>query len=470
MAQGILHICSAEAIRTFLQQFAPLAAEDVSLLEGLEGRVLAQDIPSADTVPFVHRAGTDGYALRSTDTLHASESTPIHLTCIEQCSIAEISRKALEPGQCIRLAVGGVLPPGADAVIRPDEIHSPNNAVEPTHLTPYPPPHGEHAFTPYNILITKPVTATHNIIPRGEDAQFGACLLEEGTLLRPQEIALLASAGVPDDEVDLDRIVHGIMKHTVHVLAHKKPQVAIISTGDEVVSVHGSLEDGKVRDVNSHLLAAMIREAGGMSRFHGIVPDAEEKIAEVIERALLSSADVVCITGGSSESAHELTLKAIQSIPKRHGIELFCRGAHMIPGQSLILAKVGNKSIWGLPGQVSAVQAIMHTLGQPFLLHLQGIKNAFAYENALVWKHCHAILAEPICTKRGYEEHVRVRLELNQDKQLLAFPVYGLSGLLRTMTTSQGLVHMPAQESSIKQSSPLICLEKGAVVRVLLFN
>ncbi len=452
MSNGLLGICSAKALRTYLKRFSPLASEDVSLLEGLEGRVLAQEVHSADTIPTAHRAGVDGFAICTAPTTHAQTDAPALFTCIGDYSIATMHDTTLLEGQCVRLDLGGVLPCGADAVIKAEHVQIiPNTSEDNTHL--------------YTIAVTQTVPHMHNVIQRGEDAQMGMPLFPDGTLLRPQEVALLASTGVPEEEVDLNQLVHGAMRHTIHVLAHKKPQVAIISTGDEVVPVYSTIDEGKVRDVNSHALASLVREVGGLSRFHGIVPDSEEKISEVIERALLSSADVIFITGGNSESAHELTLKAIQTIPKRHGVEIFCSGVGISPGSSLILAKMGNKTIWSLPGQVSAVQTVMHVLGQPFLRHLQGIKDAFNQNNPLLWKQCQATLGATLETSFHGEEYIRVRLEFTDHNTVVAYPITGLPGLLHIMTQAQGLIRMPYTEE--KNTTRL---EEGSEVRVLLFS
>ncbi len=458
MSNGLLGICSAKALRTYLKRFPPLASEDVSLLEGLEGRVLAQEVHSADTIPTAHRAGVDGFAICTASTAHAKPDAPAFFTCIGDYSIATMPDTPLLEGQCVRLDLGGVLPCGADAVIKAKDVQVIPHTAENT-------PMSEGHTSLYTIAVTQAVPYMHNVIQRGEDAQVGMPLFPHGTLLRPQEVALLASTGVPEEEVDLNQLVHGAMRHTIHVLAHKRPQVAIISTGDEVVPVYSTIDEGKVRDVNSHALAALIREVGGLSRFHGIVPDSEEKISEVIERALLSSADVIFITGGNSESAHELTLKAIQAIPQRHGIEIFCSGVSISPGSSLILAKMGNKTIWSLPGQVSAVQTIMHVLGQPFLRHLQGIKDAFNQNNPLLWKQCQATLGTALETTFHGEKYIRVRLEFTEHNTVIAYPITGLPGLLHIMTQAQGLVRM--SYTGEKNSNRL---EEGTEVRVLLFS
>ncbi len=445
MPENALKFCSMDTVREFLMSFDSLGPEDVSLLQGFEGRVLAEEIQAADTVPCVHRADKDGYAVRAADTEGATQDAPITLECFGHCSVSHVPQEKVQPGQCMSIVAGAVLPEGADAIL--EEQYT--QILDAT---------GKEK---QRVSVSSTIEPMHCVIRRGEDAKFGACLVPVGTYIRPLEVALLASSGVQEEEVDLDSLVHGAMKNTVHIMAHKKPQVAIISTGDEVVPVYNDVHAGQVRDVNSHTLASLVREAGGMPRFHGIVPDSEEKITDTLERALLSSANVIIISGGTSASAQNLTLNALLALPKRHEIKVFCIGLAMSPGNPLILVQAGAKTIWAVSGQVTSAQIVMHVLVQPFLRHLQGIPNAFQQENPFSFKQCTATLSCNMPSMVGKEEYVRVRLELKDDHSIIAHPVLGLSGVLHTMTVSHGLVRIDTESNG---------LGKGSTVRVLLFS
>ncbi len=445
MVQDVATLCSVDTVRDFLKEFPKLGAEDVSLLQGLEGRVLAEDIQAADTVPFNHRADAHGYAVRAEDIAKASPENPVILECFGHCSIHHLPQEEVQTGYCMSIVQGAVLPKGADAIVDAEHVH----ILDATGLECQ------------RIEIRHAVPSMHQVVRRGEDAEYGTCLLPAGTYLRPLEVALLASSGVQEEEVDLDCLVHGIMKNTVHVMAHKNPQVAIISTGDEVVPIYNEVQEGQVRDVNSHTLAALVREAGGMPRFHGIVPDSEEKITDALEKALLSSAHMIIISGGSSASAQNLTLNALKALPARHEIKIFCVGVNMSPGNPFFLVQAGNKTIWAVSGKVSSAQIVMHILGQPYLRHLQGFPHAFDQKNPIAFKQCTAQLTCHMPSTVGQEEYLRVRIEMQEDGTLLAHPVLGLSGVLHTMTVSQGIVRIEAQSQGI---------QKGSTVRVLLFS
>ncbi len=435
-------------VQEYLVSFAPLGGEDVSLLEGLEGRTLAQDIDAADTVPLTHCAGLEGYAVRWADVSTASPQNPIFLQCIGTCSAGSIPKSDIQSGQCMYVSIGAILPEGADAIVLPEQAKK--HAVEQGTDT-----------TAFSLEICACITFMQNVIARGEDAILNARLLPSSTFLRPQEVALLASTGIKEENINLDNIVHGAVHHTVHVTAHKRPQVALISVGDELVPVYSSVYAGQVRDINSHALAALVREAGGMPRFHGIVPNEEDKITEALERTLLSSAHVIFIAISNGAPWQECLLKALENLPQRHGLEVFCQGVEILPGAELVLLHAGNKSIWILPSHITTIHVLMHVLGQPFLRHLQGIQQPFKQENPIVWKQCYAQLSEDVYSSIQHVEYARVRLEFIEDGLIVAYPVLSLSGSLHTMMASHGLVYIPKDCAK---------LEKNTTVRVLLFN
>ncbi len=284
--------------------------------------------------------------------------------------------------------------------------------------------------------IRRPVAPGAHVLRRGDDARRGCPALRAGTPLRPQEIGLLAACGAQQATV------------------RARPRVGILSTGDEVIPVSADPRPGQVRDVNSHALAAICREAGAEPRLLGIVPDELETIAAALQKHL-AQVDVLLLSGGSSVGARDFTIAALKRLP---GAEIFCHGVALSPGKPLILARVGGKCVWGLPGQVASAQVVMFVLGAPFLRHLAGCADAFDQSRRPARK---AVLSRNMASRQGREDYLRVRLEAPAaDGGLpLAVPVPGLSGLLRTLLDAQGLVRIDAD---------LEGLEKGSVVDVLL--
>lgn len=436
MSQNFFHVLSVQQVVDKLQAVPPLPIEECELApvpasavppaapffpEGLEGRVLARDVTARDDVPLTSRSGMDGYAVRAADTFGASESNPAYLTCVARWAIDQFPDREIQPGQCAGIVTGGIVPEGADAVIM----------VEHTHLM------GADC-----VEIRKAVPPGEYVMLRGEDARQGETALTAGTTLRAQEVGLLAAVGA------------------TRVAVRRRPVVAILSTGDEVLPVGSLPRPGQVRDVNSHALAALVRQAGGLPLLLGIARDTLDEL-EAGLRAGLAQADVLLLSGGSSVGVRDLTVAALERLGTA---DILCHGVALSPGKPLILASVpraraedGSCMVWGLPGQVASAQVVMMVLGQPFLRHLAG--NATAFDQR-TWVQCRAELARNVASRQGREDYVRVRLELREGRLPLAVPVPGMSGLLRTLIAAQGVMRIPAA---------LEGFEQGREVEVLLF-
>lgn len=430
MPQDFFVVLSVAEVTRRLKTFAPLPAETAALEDprGLEGRVLAADVTARDDVPLTNRSGMDGYAVQAADVFGASEDNPVYLTRVGRIAVDRPADFSLEPGQCAAIVTGGSLPDGADAVVMVE--HTLELAAGQADAGPVA-GQGETL-----VEIRRPVAPGAHVLRRGDDARRSCPALRAGTPLRPQEIGLLAACGAQE------------------VTVRARPRVGILSTGDEVIPVSADPRPGQVRDVNSHALAAICREAGAEPRLLGIVPDDLEAIAAAL-RKHLAQVDVLLLSGGSSVGARDFTIAALERLP---GAEIFCHGVALSPGKPLILARVGDKCVWGLPGQVASAQVVMFVLGAPFLRHLAGRANAFDQRLRPARK---AVLSRNMASKQGREDYLRVRLEAPAtDRDLpLAVPVPGLSGLLRTLLDAQGLVRIDAN---------LEGLEEGSVVDVLL--
>jgi molybdopterin molybdotransferase len=158
------------------------------------------------------------------------------------------------------------------------------------------------------------------------------------------------------------------------VRVRRRPRVAILSTGDELVPVEATPAPGRIRDVNSHTVACLAEDAGGEPLPFGIVGDDPERLVRAL-RGALEQSDVIFLSGGSSKGTRDHTITALERIP---GTEILAHGVRISPGKPTILARVGEKAVVGLPGQVGSAQVVMTVLGQPFLLHLSGDREAFA--------------------------------------------------------------------------------------------
>ncbi len=396
MDHGFFRVITPARFCELLSGFAPIGAETVPLEDCLD-RVPAAGIEAAENIPAVDRSCMDGYAVRAADSFGASESNPAYVELASRAAIDEIVSRPLNSGECMGIATGGTLPPGADAVIM----------VEHTQML------GEST-----VEIRKTVTPGENVMLAGEDVAVGQTALAAGARLRPQDIGLMAALGC------------------VQARVFRKVRCGILSTGDELVPVGAAPKPGQVRDVNSHTLACLARQAGALPVNHGLVPDQADALRQALADSLAEN-DVVLMSGGSSIGTRDLTIEVLESFADG---EILAHGVSISPGKPTILARVGGKPVLGLPGQVTSAQIVMLVFGQPLLRHLGGEAGAFDPGRRIMRM---ARLGANLSSKPGREDYVRVRLE-ERDGGLVAMPRLGKSGLLRTMLDADGLVRLDA--------------------------
>ena len=397
-----LTLQSVDAIFAHMEAFAPLAKETLPL-ESCYGRVLAEPFPAPDDLPGFDRSTVDGFAVRARDVFGASEGMPALVDCVGECPMGEASGIAIGPGQTARIPTGGMLPDGADAVVMLEYSRDAGGD---------------------KIELTRSVAPLENIVRKGEDAEKGEELLPAGRLLRPQELGLFAAFGQS------------------LVTVRRRPRVAVISSGDEVVSISETPEPGQIRDINSYTLAAFARAAGAEARAFGIVKDALQELETVVKN-VLEWADVVLLSGGSSAGQRDYTVKAFTSLP---GTELLAHGVAVSPGKPLILARKGEQSLWGLPGHAASALVCAEVFIRPLLRHLSG-QSALAHFSATR----RAVLTRPVASAQGRRDYVRVRLEepASPDDLPTATPVMGKSGLITTLVMADGLAVCPEDREGL---------------------
>lgn len=433
MQKDFLHVLPVEEVISRLLDVPPLPQMTKPLDTVAVGSIIAETVMATETLPPANRSGMDGYAVQASDLFGASEANPVWLDCIGEIAIDRPPHFTLQSGQCAAIVTGGYLPEGADAVIMVEHTKPFGSGV---------------------IEMRRSVAPGEYVMLKGDDAQEGTPLLERGTKLRAQEIGLLAALGITD------------------VPVIRRPKVSVLSTGDELVSPGQKPRPGQIRDVNTLALSAMLRTVADVSTF-GIAPDRLEPLTESLRAALAGEngipADAVFLSGGSSIGVRDLTLEALQSLGDT---EILCHGVALSPGKPLILACCGQTLVWGLPGQVASAQVVMHILGIPFLRHLAGhsLMAQFSRQQAprcghafdqKLWPSRQAILSRNIASRQGREDYIRVKLDYQANGLPHAIPVPGLSGLLRTLLDSEGLVRIPARAEG---------LEAGTPVDVLLFE
>ena len=389
-----LQLQSVDAVHALLEQWTPLGAESVGLPEAL-GRILAQDFSAPENLPGFVRSTMDGFAVRAKDMFGASEAMPALLNCIGECAMGEVPTCRIEPGQTARIWTGGMLPEGADAVV----------------MLEYSREAGGH-----QIELTHPVAPFDHVIAADEDAAKGDLLLPAGRLLRPQELGLFAALGVTG------------------LAVYKKPQVAVISSGEEVVPAHAAPKPGQIRDINASTLSALVHMCGGESRRMGIAGDSPEALLAMIGKAL-DWADVILVSGGSSAGQRDYTASAFTEL----GATLLVHGVAISPGKPLIMARKGAQSFWGLPGHAASTLVCAEVFIRPLLYKLSG-RLADA-----PWRLPRkAVLARSVASAQGRRDYIRVRLSAGAEGALpVATPVSGKSGLITTLVEADALVICP---------------------------
>lgn len=389
------HVIPPDQFVEMLGRFPKLPPEPVGLDEALN-RILFEDIIASEDLPEGARSTVDGFAVRAEDTFGASDSSPALLRVVASIPMGMMPDFTLGPGEAAQIPTGGFLPSGADAVVMVEYTNS-TGADE--------------------IEVTRPVTIRTNVLEQGEDTRSGEILVAAGKRLRPQEIGFLAALGVTE------------------VRSCRRPRVAVISSGDEVVPFDRTPGPGQIRDANGHAISALVSAWGGRSLQFPIVPDNAQELTATVESAL-AQADVVTLSGGSSVGTRDLMVDVISGLP---GVEVFAHGIAIKPGKPTLLARQGDKPIVGLPGHPVSALVVAQVFLAPLLLHLQG----GPLRKGPPGRRGQAVLGTSIHSTIGMEEYVRVRLEESTGGDPTAYPVFGKSGMLSTLVKADGIVTIP---------------------------
>lgn len=410
-----LKVKTAAQVLTILRQLQSLSPQSVALDEAC-GRVLAEAVCAPEPVPHFDRSVMDGYAVRARDTFGASETLPALLEIAGEISMGETTSLSVESGKAVAIPTGGMLPAGADAVV----------------MVEYTYPLDERT-----IEVTRPVAPGDHVLKAGEDVQRGEKFFPVGWRLRPQDVGVLAALGITSADV------------------YRRPRVAILSTGDEIVPVSTrEVAPGKIRDINSFTIAAQVEEAGGRVGTRAVITDDLDSLVTAC-RTALADHDVLLLSGGSSVGVRDFTLRILESFAES---ELLVHGVAIRPGKPTIMARVGDKIFWGLPGQPVSAMMIVKAFVQPCLSILQGVRQIG--EEAITGNSRTAILRRRLPSVHGRTDYVPVILSKGESG-FSATPVFGKSAMISTLARSDGYVVVPEHVEG---------LDEGEEVDVYLFS
>jgi molybdopterin molybdotransferase len=395
------NVKTLEEVSSLVEKFPAVGREIIDVADACS-RILAVDLTAGRDLPGFRRATMDGYAVHAASTYGASESSPAWLELAGSIRMGDVPDFELAPGQAAPISTGGMLPKGANSVVM----------VEHT-----------EAVDEGSVEIYKSVAPLQNVIDAAEDFARDQTVLADGTFIRPQEAGLAAGLGFSKLEV------------------YQVPRVGIISTGDEIIPITQEPVPGKIRDINSYTLAGFIEEAHALPIRYGIIKDNPAALKKACEQAL-GECDMVLISGGSSVGTRDYTVEVLSSLADT---EVLVHGMSVSPGKPTILAKSANKPVWGLPGQVVSAMVVVKIIVIPFLQRLQG------YKAPVRQIRIPAKLTRNVASAQGRRDFVRVMLENSPLEKcplepgplrMLARPVLGKSGLIRTMIYADGLLEI----------------------------
>lgn len=383
----------------------PLGRESVPLSEALH-RVLARTVTAPVDVPAFDRASVDGFAVQSGDTFGAGEETPALVFLNPEVLAPGVEpRLVVRPGTATPIATGGMLPRGADAVVM----------IEHTELRESEPPRVE---------IRKPVLPGQFVAFAGTDVARGETVLREGQPLTSRELGVLAAVGL--SEVDV----------------YRRPRVAIISTGNEIIPPGTPLQPGKVYDSNGAILAAAVRELGGEPVAFGVVPDDEAVLEEALRRGL--DCDMVLLSGGTSKGAGDLSYRCVERL-ENPGV--VAHGVALKPGKPICLAVTGEKPVVVLPGFPTSAIFNFHEFVAPVLRRYAGLPLAEA-------RTVDATLPLRVNSERGRTEFLLVSL-VPTDAGLTAYPMGKGSGSVTAFSFADGFIAIDQRTELVPAGSPV---------------
>jgi molybdopterin molybdotransferase len=318
-------ISIAEAVQKIMEHQCSGETELVSIDESF-GRFLSEDLTATCDVPHFNRAPYDGFAIRSIDSSPASLNHPVEFEVIDHIGAGMVSKKVLKDKEAVRIMTGAMMPEGSDAVVMFEVAQS-----------------SEKNGKPY-MTIKRSVKAGENVSFIGEDAKEGEVLVKKGTLINPGIQAMLATFGY------------------AHVPVARKPVIGLFATGTELLEVNEPLVPGKIRNSNSHMIAAQIERAGGIVNYLGKLPDEFDTCFNAVKDAL-ETVDLLMTTGGVSVGDFDY----LPEIYEKLGAEVLFNKVAMRPGSVTTVAEYKGKLLFGLSGNPSACYVGFELFARPII-------------------------------------------------------------------------------------------------------
>jgi molybdopterin molybdotransferase len=383
-----------EAVRIVMSAAVPIERTEIVSISDADGRVLARDVVAPDDVPAFDRAAMDGYAVVAANTSGATADAPRSLTCVGRLFTGETPTRAVGRGECIEIATGAPMPPGADAVVIVEET----------------------ARSAAQVAIRQGVVAGQNIGRRGADVRGGSTVVPSGRVLGPSQIGALAATGAA----------------RVDVFA--KPRVAVLSTGNEVIEPGRELRAGQVHDVNRFTVSAVVARHGGIPVPGTAIGDTVPALTTALDGAL--EHDLVILSGGSSVGDRDLILDVLRA----RGEVLF-HGVAVKPGKPTGFALVDQTPVFALPGYPASCLSNALILVAPFLRRVARLPPSEPRTIALP-------LSRRIVSAPGRHQFYTIRIVDGQ-----AAPAFKSSGDITSMANADGYIEIPSEVNAVEEGT-----------------
>jgi len=396
MAPFRLLISREEALKKVMDSVESIGRTEKVPIPESSGRVLAEEIVADEAVPPFDRAAMDGYAVKSEDIYGASDLDPRNLRLIGVLHAGESTSARIDTGECIRIATGCPVPPGADAVVMVEFTEETESGVS----------------------VFRAVHPGANISPKGEDMKKGETILERGELLTPAKVGVLAALG----------------RRAVAV--YEKPRVVVIPTGTEVVDAGSELKEGQIYDVNSYTLASILSENGVLVTRSPIVPDSLEELRSAIARFL--DYDLLIFSGGSSVGEKDLLVKAVEESGK-----VLFHGVQIKPGKPTLFGLVKGKPVFGMPGYPTSCLSNAYVFLVPTIRKMARLPEKKP-------RTVKAKMGKRIVSASGREQFLPVKITDGR-----AYPVFKRSGDITSMAKADGYIILPVNLDVVEEGEPV---------------
>lgn len=385
-----------EARERILSHFQSTSTEYIPLIE-CANRILAVDITAAHDLPVFNNSSMDGFAIRTMDS--QSGASLFTLKVVADIPAGSSPTVTLAQGEAARIMTGAQIPQGADAVI----------PVEDTDFDS----RNAGTVAPPTISFSKKINTGENIRLRGADLHAGDVVLQKGRKLKPQDLGLLAMLGIANINV------------------HKKPRVALLSSGDELIDINTPLTEGKIHDSNSYALAALIQSAGADVVRLGVAKDTRESVEALLQKTMNENVDLIIASAGVSVGAFDFVKEVIESNGKLN----FWR-VNMRPGKPLAFGEYRGKPFIGLPGNPVSAFVGFEIFVRPALERLSGILNGI---RQIVKVRCDEVIESD-----GRESYLRARIHIKEGLNIAVLTGHQGSGNLLSLVQADALLIIPA--------------------------